>query len=391
MKKIAMINQRYGLEVNGGSEYYTRLIAEHLQEQYEIEVLTTKAVDYVTWENYYTESVENINGITVRRFPVEHTRDMRKFGEVYTKLLQNHHRTAAEEKAWLEEQGPYSPELIQYIEEHADDYDLFVFVTYLYYSTCAGIRKVWDKAVLIPTAHDEPCVYLNIYKDVFTKCKAIVYLTDEERAFVHQQFHNENIPNIVTAVGIDMPQVDMSKQKFTESPYIIYVGRIDESKGCNVLFKYFLEYKKRNPGNLKLVLMGKAVLDIPEHEDIISLGFVSEEEKFAGINNALALILPSHFESLSISVLEALQVETPVIVNGGCDVLKGHCVKSNAGLYYENYWEFEGCLNYILFHEEERSVMAKNGKKYVDNNFTWDIVTDNLSRLFDRAMQNYKN
>ena len=45
MKRIALVNQRYGMEVNGGSEYYTRMIAERLANRYEVEVLTTKAVD----------------------------------------------------------------------------------------------------------------------------------------------------------------------------------------------------------------------------------------------------------------------------------------------------------------------------------------------------------
>ena len=68
MKKIALVNQRYGLEVNGGSEYYTRLIAERLAENYEVEILTTCALNYTTWENHYPEGVEKVNGIPVRRF-----------------------------------------------------------------------------------------------------------------------------------------------------------------------------------------------------------------------------------------------------------------------------------------------------------------------------------
>ena len=133
--------------------------------------------------------------------------------------------------------------------------------------------------------------------------------------------------------------------------------------------------------------MGKAVMDIPKHEDIINLGFVSEEDKFAGVLNASALILPSHFESLSISVLEAFQVETPVIVNGKCEVLKGHCRKSNAGLYYENYYEFEGALNYMLEHEDVRSEMGRLGREYVDTYYRWDIVVDKLTNLFNSAIE----
>ncbi len=72
MKRIAIVNQRYGLEVNGGSEYYTRLLAEHLQESFDVTVLTTTALDYDTWENHYPAGTDKIHGVKVRRFPVKH-------------------------------------------------------------------------------------------------------------------------------------------------------------------------------------------------------------------------------------------------------------------------------------------------------------------------------
>ena len=149
-------------------------------------------------------------------------------------------------------------------------------------------------------------------------------------------------------------------------------------KDCPRLFNYFMEYKKRNKNNLKLVLMGKAVCEIPKHPDIISLGFVTDEDKFDGISGAKALILPSKFESLSISVLEHTDVydiiKMPVIVNGICDVLKGHCVKSNGGLYYKNFFEFEGCVNYLLEHTDVYEIMCKNARKYVEDYFQWEDI-----------------
>ena len=135
-----------------------------------------------------------------------------------------------------------------------------------------------------------------------------------------------------------------------------------------------MEYKKRNKNNLKLVLMGKAVCEIPKHPDIISLGFVTDEDKFDGISGAKALILPSKFERLSISVLEAMTLSKPVIVNGICDVLKGHCIKSNGGLYYKNFFEFEGCVNYLLEHPDVYEIMCKNARKYVEDYFQWEDI-----------------
>ncbi len=386
MKKIAFINQRYGLEVNGGSEYYTRLMAEHLRGTYEIEILTTKAVDHVTWANYYKCDEEEINGIKVRRFPVTEERNMERFGPLNARMMATRRHKEEDELAWIHAQGPVCPDLIRYIRDHQDEYDVFVFVTYLYYTTCVGILEVPQKAVLIPTAHDEPCIYFDYYKKVFNAPKAIIFLTEEERAFVQKKFRNQQIRNDVMAVSIDVP-ADVSAERFLEARkvknYITYVGRIEEAKGCAVLFQYFLEYKKRNPNDLKLVLMGKAAMGIPQHEDIISLGFVSEQEKFDGIQGAKALILPSSFESLSISVLEAMTLGVPVIVNGKCEVLKGHCVRSNAGFYYNTYFEFEGELNYLLSHRPEAEKMGKNGMEYIERDYTWEKIIPRFERIID--------
>lgn len=387
-KKIAIINQRYGLEVNGGSELYSRQIAERLIAKYDVEVLTSCAVEYVKWSNYYKEGVETINGVTVRRFKTVHERIPKIFSALDSYMLSNPDADVETSDKWIENMGPYCPELVEYVDEHQDEYEAIIVVTYLYYTAVKSIVRIKDKAIFIPTAHQEPFIHFDMYKKVFGAADAFVFLTDEEKDLVHAIFHNEDVPYEVMGVGVDVPaQVDSGrfKKKYNLDEYIIYVGRIDEGKDCPRLFKYFLEYKKRNKNNLKLVLMGKAVCDIPKSPDIISLGFVSDEDKFDGIKGAKALILPSKFESLSISVLEAMTLSIPVIVNGICDVLKGHCVKSNGGLYYKNYFEFEGCVNYMLEHPEEYKMLCANARKYVEDYFQWDDIMKKFDRIIERV------
>ncbi|WP_297958616.1 glycosyltransferase family 4 protein [uncultured Ruminococcus sp.] len=387
MKRIALVNQRYGLEVNGGSEYYTRLIAERLTGEYEVDVITTKALEYTTWENYYTADEEEINGVRVLRFPVEKPR-AKDFNEFNGKYLSSGSYDTETEKIWFEKQGPYSPAAIDYIRASKDKYDVFIFVTYLYYLTVQGLPEVAEKSIMIPTAHDEPFIHFETYKTFFRLPRAYVFLTDEEKALVQGLFHCEDIPCKVMGTGVEVPcEPDEAafRSKFgIDGEYIIYVGRIDEGKCCPEMFRYFLEYKKRRPDSpLKLVLMGKPVCEIPQHEDIISLGFVSEEDKFSGISGAKCLLLPSRFESLSISVLEAMTLSVPVIVNGGCEVLKGHCVKSNGGLYYTGYFEFEGILDYIFSHEREYEIMRRNAAAYVDSNYRWEVIMRNFSEMIN--------
>ena len=249
-----------------------------------------------------------------------------------------------------------------------------------------GIESVADKAIVVPEAHDEPFLRMRIFDNVFLKPRAFFFNTEEERHLIHKKYHNEHIPSKLGGVGIDVPEnVDGErfKKKYNLSEFMIYVGRIDEGKNCHQLFKYFIEYKKRNANHMKLVLMGKPVIDIPKHKDIISLGFVDDQDKFDGIAAAKMLVLPSEFESLSMVVLEAMSVGTPVIVNGKCPVLKGHCIKSNGAFYYQNYFEFEGEVNYILDHPDEVSTMKENAKKYVDENYQWDVIVERLSELIE--------
>lgn len=390
-RRIAFINQRYGREVNGGSELYTRVVAEHLKDNFEVEVLTTKALDYMTWKDYYKEDVEDINGITVRRFSVDKPRNQAKFDKINAKMLRNRFHTEADEELWVNEQGPICSGLVNYIRDNKDKYDLFIFVTYLFYTTCVGIQGVYDKAIMIPTAHDEPYIHFNYYRKVFENTRGFIFLTDEEKSFVNRLFMNWETPSVTTAMGIDMPKLSEEESKVPaelKGNYIVYAGRIDEGKNCDKMFTQFIRYKERTKNNLKLVLMGKNVIPIPKHEDIIYLGFVSEEEKFDYIIHSLALILPSKFESLSISVLEALQVGTPILVNGECEVLKGHCHKSNAGLYYKGYLEFEGCLNYMVSHNNEMKLLGKNGIGYVETNYRWDVVINKLTEFINSRIGN---
>ena len=108
MKRIALVHPRYGLEISGGSETYARKIAEHLANRYEVEVLTTKAVDSATWKDWYVRDVETIHGVTVRRFSVQQmrVRDFQAFDEAYLAELAQGRQNLVTEREWFEKHGP---------------------------------------------------------------------------------------------------------------------------------------------------------------------------------------------------------------------------------------------------------------------------------------------
>lgn len=382
-KKILFVVQRYGLEVNGGAELHCRQLAERLKDEYGVSVLTTCAIDYVTWKNEYKEGIEYINGVKVIRKKVDFERNQKEFNKISAKL-NNEKDNINLGIEWQKSQGPHSSELIKYLKAHKDDYNVIIFLTYLYYTTYFGLQVAPEKSILIPTAHDEPPIYYSIFNETFNLPRAILYSTTTERDFVNKRFKNNYIKSDIVGLGVDINEntqdIDLEKTFGIKDDFVIYVGRIDESKGCKEMFEYFLEYKKNYKNNLKLVLAGKNVMNIPKHKDILVLGFVSEDEKINLIKQAKLLVLPSKFESLSLSTLESMYLGTPVLLNGECKVLKEHAILSNGGLYYENKWEFIEALNYLIEDPKTSEKMGENGRKYVNKNYKWDVVIRKLQK-----------
>ncbi|HWP48592.1 MAG TPA: glycosyltransferase family 4 protein [Candidatus Limnocylindrales bacterium] len=382
--KIAVVIQRYGLDITGGAELHCRWIVERLATNFETEVLTTCARDYVTWKNEYPAGLTLVNGIPVRRFKTDQMRSPRKFDKLSQKLYGNSH-TYLDEIHWMIQQGPYSSGLLNYIKENRSHYQRFLFYTYLYPTTYFGMQLVPEKSLFVPTAHDEPPIYFDIFKALFHLPRGIFYLTQEEKEFVTGLFNNGRIPHEVLGVGVQLPEKpdpEAFRSRFQISEdFILYAGRIDEGKGCGQLIHYFLKYKTCHPSPLKLILIGKLAMQIPHHPDIQVLGYVSDEDKFNAMKAATVLVAPSLMESLSIASLEAWGVGTPVLANEGCSVLKGHCIKSNAGLYYGNYEEFQACLGLLLGNPELRRKLGENGIRYIQKDYQWPVIEAKLQKM----------
>lgn len=375
--RVAFVVQRYGLEVNGGAELHCRWIAELMNDTWEVEVITSCALDYMTWANYYPEGEEVINGVTVRRFPVVEERDVNAFNKLCEKIFWHPH-SREDEIEWMRAQGPNAPALTEYVSSNKDNFDAFIFFTYLYATTFWALPMVADKAFLVPTAHDEPPIYLSIYDELFKQPKGFIFNTDEEKRFLVKQFDVDCTFSDVVGVGIkfDPTLINHNSSSLRLPPnYVLYVGRIDESKGCKELFEFWEIYKKRQPDELKLVLIGRSQMEVPRTDDIVQLGFVSEQQKFFAMSKAKCLIAPSLYESLSMVIMESWLCGRPVLVNGRCDVLVGQCRKGNGGLWYKNYDEFEACLKLMIDQAALCQDMALAGRRFVEEKYDWDRIS----------------
>jgi glycosyltransferase involved in cell wall biosynthesis len=426
--RLAFVIQRYGAEVLGGSEQLCRLVAERLAGTHDVDVLTTCAHDYITWKNEYPEGADRIKGVTVRRFATARTRDLESFNR-YSDWIYNHAHTRDDEMEWLKQQGPWSPALIEYLKRHQQQYDVLIFFTYLYAPTVLGLDVAPGRSILVSTAHDEPAIRLEIFKDVFTKPAALLYLTESERRFVHQQFPDRPLLEDVVGVGVDLPQqqpyprmpsppvddeaapetAERSSEESSEAeptrdprshlfargtvfrrrhrlygPVVLYGGRIDPGKGCEELIQYFSEYVS-DGGDATLVLMGVRLMSLPEDPFIRFAGQLSDRERLQALEAATVVVCPSPFESLSLLALEGLSVGTPILCNARSEVLVEHCVRSNGGLYYADRDEFVEALRLLIGDERLRGALGRNGRDYIRRNFRWDVVLGKYERVFAKV------
>ena len=375
--KLAVVVQRYGADINGGAEQHARYIAEHLARHAEVEVVTTCAHDYITWRNELPAGSERINGVAVRRFPVAHERRPLEFGR-RSRAVFDHTHSIADELDWLESEGPASPALVDYIARSAASLDFVIFFSYRYYHSFHGVRRVAEKAVLVPTAERDSAIGLSIFGSIFRGARAIMYNSPEERAMIQAAAGNPDVPGVVVGVGSEVPEQSDAgrfRRKFdVRRPFAIYVGRIDENKGCGELFAHFQRYARTFPRGLDLLLVGKPVMAIPGHHRIRHLGFVSDQDKFDALAAADLLIMPSYFESLSMVALEAWALGRPVLANGRCDVLKGQCIRSRAGLYYESYEEFAEALYALESNGPLHARLGRNGREFFVHHYAWPVI-----------------
>jgi len=379
--KLAFVTPWYG-NIPGGAESECRRTVENLQKHgIEVEILTTCVKEFLSdWStDFYEEGIYNLNGVSIHRFSVR-KRDTAHFDQINYKLMRGLEISPEEEKTFMREMVN-SPNLYSYIAEHGADYDYFLFIPYMFGTTYYGSCIHPEKSVIIPCLHDESYAYLNIYKTMFENVKGIIFHASPEKILANH-LYNLNNRQTVLGEGIDMDFVynpDRFREKYgMKTDFILYAGRKEAGKNVPLLIDFFARYKKHRKNELKLVLIGSGTIEIPSENrsDIIDLGFVPLQDKYDAYAAATFLCQPSLNESFSIVIMESWLCKSPVLVHGDCAVTKDHCIKCNGGLYFNDYYEFEGCLDFYIEHPAARKIMAENGMSYVIENFSWDKIVE---------------
>ena len=405
--RIAFVVPRYGPAIIGGAETAARLLAEHLVAEcnWAVDVLTTCAEDFVTWEDVYDEGESWINGVRVLRFRSKAGRQP-SFHPLSARLLADP-RSASREEAeqWLELQGPVAPALVD-AAGHWDG-DAMVFYPYLYYPTVRAINRVQVPTILHPAAHDEPALHLPIFPDVFAGADALVFQTEAERHLVEATFPIATHHQLLLGLGVDDPDVadrvgspkasgggasgggasgEQRSGSVPKEPFLLCLGRVDSHKGTGLLAQYFARYKERHPGPLRLLLAGPVVDAPPPHPEIDLLGAVSDDEKWALLVGARALVSPSAWEAFSLVVAESWSARTPVLVNAKCAATVEHCRRSGGGLTFAGFGEFEVSVDRLVADEAFSRDLGVRGRAYVDARYRWPLIVERYAAFVESVV-----
>jgi glycosyltransferase involved in cell wall biosynthesis len=277
-----------------------------------------------------------------------------------------------------------SPELIRYLETHRGEYDLLLFVPYMFQTTLQGSRACPGQEVHIPCLHDEGYAELGIYQQMLREARGVLFNSPGELALARRL-----IPELTEAQcalageGVETDwSADGEQFRGAHGEYLVFCGRKDVDKNFPLLLEYFRRYRDERAPELSLVITGPGRIstDATDGGSIVDLGFVSEQDKRDLLAGALCLVQPSLLESFSIVLMEAWTARRPALVHSRCEVTRGHAEASGGGLHFDSYEEFAACLDRLRADPNLADAMGEAGRRYVLTNFTWPAVMDRYVR-----------
>lgn len=377
--KIGFVIPWYGDNILGGAESLCRgTVKALLKAGVAAEVLTTCVRQFLSdWNrNYHPEGTTLEHGVPVRRFRVRR-RNTASFDRVNYRFMQNLPVTPADEDVFMAEMIN-SPDLYAFIADHRNEY-VFLFIPYMFGTTCWGSRVCPERSVLIPCLHDEAYARMRVIRQMCESVKGLIFNSDTERRLAQRLYTVSPDRAVVAGVPVDCEwQADplRFRAKYGLSDFFLYAGRTEKGKECDLLLDYFCRYWDETGRPQNLVFIGGGELKIPPAyaSRIIQLGFVPAQDKYDAYAAAIALCVPSRMESFSIVTMESWLAGRPAIVNAECGATTDFCIQSNAGLYFSRYEDFREILCLLSDDENLCAALGANGRRYVLEKFHPDAV-----------------
>lgn len=372
----------------GGAEALCRATAHALAARGEaVEVYTTTARDYLSWEGWFAEGSEMDGPVTVHRFAAEPA-DPAANARLGARLALGDGDDAAE-RAWARAQGPVAPGMLRALADARRRHEALVLWTYLYGTTQLAMPLAPERSVLVPLAHDEPMLRFGLSRGLTRMAAGLAFMTPEERRLV-AELHGtggDGRPEAIVGAGIDpAPPGDPARARAARDlprRYALYLGRVDPAKGIDALVRAHGRYRAAG-GPLGLVLAGRPTVEMRLPDWVRTTGFVDERARADLMAGAELVVLPSPHESLSLVALEAWSARRPTLANARSEVLAGQTARSGGGLLYLDDLSYARQVARLASDPALGEALAARGERW-SRDWTWDACARRWRALLARV------
>ncbi|MGH9223414.1 MAG: glycosyltransferase family 4 protein [Acidimicrobiales bacterium] len=376
--RLAVVMPRYHASTIGGAEYLCQDLALRLMAAgHSVEILTSCAVDHYNWRNELPAGVDHDGPLTIRRFPID-DRDLGIHGELERAIVSGYTLSREEERLWMRH-GVASAALEDHLAGPAGrGFDAVLAAPYLWGTTYFAYEACAGKFLLIPCLHDESYARLAIVGDMLRGARGVLF-----NAYAEAELAQRLVGPLErwTVVGMgfvpDPPGDDegFRRRHKLRGPVLLSVGRREGGKNVPLLIDSFLRYKGRRGGDLLLVQAGTGDVGLPRRPDVVDLK-PDWSQRDAMYRAGTIFCQPSVNESLSIVLMQAWLAGRPVLVHARAAVTRDHCARSDGGLWFANYAEFEEILDRLLADPDLRDSLGANGREYVRTVYSPEAVLE---------------
>ena len=310
----------------------------------------------------------------------------------------------------------YAPSFSRWIKDRAANYDAIIGQGLWQYSSFGvwralrgtrtpyfvfphGMLDPWFKRTY-PLKHLKKLFYWPWAEyRVLRDAAAVLFTSEEERRLARESFSLYQCNEVVVNYGTAAPGIDLAAARenfFTSFPqlrgrrFLLFLGRLHEKKGCELLLEAFAA-RKSSPGDessLDLVIAGPCADDayleslkrmVPSGSPITFTGMLAGARKWGAFSAADAFILPSHQENFGIAVAEALACGTPVLISNKVNIWRE--IDADQAGYVEND-DLAGTARlidrWIATPSDARAAMEENARKSFARHFEVNRATDSL-------------
>ena len=267
-----------------------------------------------------------------------------------------------------------------------------------------GALDPWFKSKY-PLKHFKKWVYwLFFLYPVFRDAKYVLYTNYQEKILARQTFTMYKGNDCVVNYGTTTPPPDKNKslsKKFIsnypallDKRIILFLGRFDNKKGCDLLIKAFANIVGVNH-DFHLIMAGpddeplatklkNQIEELGIRQHVTWTGMLLGDFKWGAIYSSEVFCLPSHTENFGIAVVEALGCGKPVIISNKVNICND-IEDEAAGIIGND--TFEGTLSslksWVNLSKEERLIFSDSARKCFEKHY--DLATG-ASRFYEAIL-----